>query len=499
MIKLTYKEERDIRFYQEYKRKKSFKKLCLISHFSKNNKIDSYVVYMIKKMFEEEYDIVLVSTSKKLGLTEISKIKRYLKSIIVKNNRGYDFISWKTALSKVPDYKKYEQIIHMNDSIFFPLFPLKNMFNKMKKEKVDFWGLSDSYMVRYHIQSFFWVFNKKIIHSKFYSSFWNNCTAIDNKNLLIHTYEVGFTPLLIKNNFKVSAYMKIDTLYSYLMEHYKHLCPIQEYTPFYTFWNIGVVEFQMPYIKKNILLPDNISYNAYSFYWKSVINDNTEYNSKYISAYIEESSSENESDYYAFNQSVEIFKEFVSTQINKKKIIIYAYSHIGILLHSLLKNSVVSIVDQNYKSINNNASYNIKDPMTIQQTDYDSLLICAFGREAEVIKYLNEHGIFKNIYVMQMSPQKLQLFSANMTKLLKGLETINIENQNNQSSIYIYKTNNYLFRYLLTYNTFRGFAPLKILDKKEYYNSDKIMFHIEHKVKNMSKDVEFSPMLEYKQ
>lgn len=495
MIHLTYKENQDIKFCKEYKHKHNFKKLCLISHFSKNDKIDDYVVYMIKELYRQKYDIVLVSTSRNLNSLEIHKISKYLKLIIVKNNSGYDFVSWKTALSRIKNYKKYEQIIHMNDSIFFPLYHMKKMFDQMKKEKVDFWGLSDSYYLSYHIQSFFWVFNKKIIKSKFYKTFWNKCTDLKDKGLIIKNYEMSFTSSVLKRNYKVSAYTKIKDLYTKIKKSYKNILPIDAYTAYYTFWDLGISKFQSMYLKKNILLENNFTHNIGTNIYKDLLKSYTRYNSNFISQYIRENDSKKDDSYQDFNLCIEALEILIKSQKNKKKIIIYAYSHIGVLLHSILKNKVVAIVDINYESLNKrNLSYDIKNPNSIRNIEHDSILVCAFGREKDVLKYLHSQKINKNIYTMQVNQDKIMQFSGNMTKLLRNIETIDIENQKNNLYIYIYKTNNPLFKYLLLYNNFKNLSSLRILNSEKYLLSNKILFQIDNKISNNIRDLEFYPV-----
>jgi hypothetical protein len=495
MIHLTYKEERDIKLYQEYKSNKHFKKLCLVSHFSHNNKIDDYVVYMIQELYRQKYDIAFISTSKHLNAVEIHKISKYLKLFILKKNSGYDFVSWKTALSKIENYKKYEQIIHMNDSIFFPLYPLKRMFDTMKREKVNFWGLSDSYYLAYHIQSFFWVFDKKIIKSNFYKIFWNNCTDLKDKGLIIKRYEIAFTSLVLKQKYRVSSYIKIKNLYSVIQNQYKNLLPMEAYTAYYTFWDISISECNSMYLKKNILLENNFTHNIGTSVYKDVINLKTKYDSNLIACYIKENNVKKDDSYEEFNYCIEVFKKFIESQENNKKIIIYAYSHIGVLLHSIFTSRVVAIVDMNYESLSQqNKSYEIKNPNSIKDIEYDSIIVCAFGREKDILRYLNTQGIDKNIFTMRTSQSRLMQFSGNMTKLLRNIETIAVENQKNNVYIRIHKTQNHLFEYLVLYNKFMNFPPLKILNTKKYLCLNKIVFQSTNKISNSVYDSEFYPI-----
>ncbi|MBK6302818.1 MAG: hypothetical protein IPF43_02415 [Arcobacter sp.] len=62
--------------------------------------------------------------------------------------------------------------------------------------------MTDSFKETYHIESFFWVVNKKLIQSDVYKDFWNSCTILENKNQIIKNYEMGFANLFINHGYK---------------------------------------------------------------------------------------------------------------------------------------------------------------------------------------------------------------------------------------------------------------------------------------------------------
>jgi len=495
IINLSIDEKKDILFLKKYK-KKNLNKLCLLSHFDINNTIEKYVVYMIKELYKLKYDIVFISTAENMKNRELKKISSFIKIAIIKKNVGYDFVSWKTGLHSIGNYKHYKQIIHLNDSIFFPLYNPKTMFNKMKNEKVDFWGLSDSYYLNYHIQSFFWVFNKKIIKSKFYNTFWNKCTDLKDKGKIIKNYEMSFTNQVLENNYKVSAYIKIKDIYNELKIKYPKLLPLEAYTGYYTFWDILISKFKSIYLKKNILLENNLTHNIGTSIYKDVLNKYTKYNTKLISSYIKNNNKKELSSFVNFNKSVELFEELIQGQANKKKIIIYGYSHIGVLMHSILGSKIIQIVDINFEEINKRSivKFNIQNPDMINKIDYDSIVICSIGREDDVIKNLNSKGIYKNIFKLENTQKENLKFSGNMTKLIRNIETMDLEKQKNHLNISIYNTNNPLLKYLLLYNNFKNLSKINIINEDKYLNKNNIIFQIYNKIKNETRDVEFYPV-----
>src|SRR5436189_48293 len=91
-------------------------------------------------------------------------------------------------------YKKsasisYEKIIFTNDSIYGPFFNLNNIISYGEKHSLDMWGATDSYMIKYHIQSYFIVFSKSLFLHPLFNKFWDKVYNLGLKNNIIIRYE----------------------------------------------------------------------------------------------------------------------------------------------------------------------------------------------------------------------------------------------------------------------------------------------------------------------
>ena len=172
------------------------KMLCIFSHYDKDNIIDDYVVHYLTELKKLECDILFISTSENMPESEVNKISSLCYQVIVKQNIGYDFGAWRTGIEIISDkLEKYEQLILCNDSVYAPLFDLNEMFRQMDK-KFDFWGITDNYQHRHHIQSYFIVFTKKVFLEKYFLDFWKNIKVFKYKENIVKNYEIGLTKLL---------------------------------------------------------------------------------------------------------------------------------------------------------------------------------------------------------------------------------------------------------------------------------------------------------------
>lgn len=189
---------------KEYKNR-----VCIFAHYDKDNMIDEYVYYYLCELLTVTQKIFFVTVSN-ISKVEVSKLENLNIEVIKRENVGYDFYSYKIGIEKL-DLDLYDELIICNDSTFGPLIPMKNIFNEMKENKCDFWGITDSEEIMYHLQSYFIVFRKPILQSMVFSHFWNKLNILDDKHEIIRRYEVGISQALLKKNYTSEVYVKYPT------------------------------------------------------------------------------------------------------------------------------------------------------------------------------------------------------------------------------------------------------------------------------------------------
>ena len=170
-------------------------RLAVFVHFDKDDMVDDYVLYYLKELKVVANDIIFVTTSS-ISKSEIDILEKICKNVILRDNIGYDFMSYKIGLDS-SDLNIYDEVIICNDSVYGPIYSLKSLFNKMSlKEECDFWGITDSKQFAYHLQSYFIVFKKKAISSVAFKDFWSDVKVLESKNDIIFQYEIGLTQIL---------------------------------------------------------------------------------------------------------------------------------------------------------------------------------------------------------------------------------------------------------------------------------------------------------------
>ncbi len=185
------------------------KYIAVFAHYDKHDIVDDYVLYYLENLKLIADKIIFVSDNN-LPEIEQNKLKNLCHIIIAQKHGEYDFGSYKRGLEEA--YKlsdEFDSIIIANDSCYGPLKPLDNIFKSMEFSDCDFWGLTvnqEQYLP--HLQSYFLVFNKKIINSDVFKSFFRNVKHEDNKQNIIENYEIALTPEFVNQGFKMDSFIK---------------------------------------------------------------------------------------------------------------------------------------------------------------------------------------------------------------------------------------------------------------------------------------------------
>lgn len=268
--------------------------LCLFSHYDMDNKIDPYVIYYLQSLKDCGFSITFITTCEEISRSELGKIENLVHRILVKKNIGRDFGAWFAGVLESWEKDKYKKVLLANDSVYGPLFDLKEVFEDMSERSLDLWGLTDSIETDYHIQSYFVVFEEKIANSSFFEEFWNSYEFETEKRKVIENYEIGLTSLARKNGFEVGSLCNYYDVRRQALRlignpngtgnttRQSKLTPVNSS---HFFWRALIQNFYCPFVKVE-LLRDNPSRIDDIYLWEEVISSKCDYSERMISNHI---------------------------------------------------------------------------------------------------------------------------------------------------------------------------------------------------------------------
>lgn len=255
------------------------RRFVVFAHFDRDNIVDDYVIYYLQSLRDVCNYLVFITTSN-LPENEISKVNGICDQVVLRENVGYDFMSYKMGLQHFEN-GEYDEIVLCNDSVYGPLFPLDEMFTKMQVQDCDFWGITENYDITYHTQSYFLVFRKNVFESQCFKKFWEDVDIKEKKSDIIEEYEIGLSQVLIKNGFRARAYItyhlslleflmmrrllikKVFNLKSWVKLVKNVFSPGRERTlnPTHYLWRQLIKEQRMPFVKIELLRDNPIKIN----------------------------------------------------------------------------------------------------------------------------------------------------------------------------------------------------------------------------------------------
>jgi len=180
----------------------------IFAHYHSKGLLRKDIINFLKKLNFFFDSIVFVST--KLNAEEKFKLPKFVK-IITRKNIGYDFYSYKIGLNYF--FKKNSKLKSDNRNLFFInssiLFVDCNKLSKvMKSIKVkdnQFCGITKSYELTEHVQSYFFYFSSSMFKNKNILNWWKNIRALNKRQQIIDKYELGLSKIMKKNNFRLCS------------------------------------------------------------------------------------------------------------------------------------------------------------------------------------------------------------------------------------------------------------------------------------------------------
>jgi GT2 family glycosyltransferase len=205
--------------------------LIILAHFDRSNRLRPDLLNLLES-YAEFGDVLLVSASPGLRWhwNTMRRLKQCCRAILIRCNEGYDFGSWKAALHWIKeDLNNIDQLVLTNDSFWGPITPLDNLFERLSSTDADVIGLTDDQMYTPHLQSAFLAFQRQVIQSDAFQSFWDQLEAWPRKRDLIKRYEVGLPVRLEKAGFKTHSLYTQHANGNILHTAWRELIEIEEF------------------------------------------------------------------------------------------------------------------------------------------------------------------------------------------------------------------------------------------------------------------------------
>jgi lipopolysaccharide biosynthesis protein len=275
-------------------------RVAVLVHFDRHGRFLSYFRYLLRALDRAGFAVIVVSNSRHLDPEGVAELLPHCAAIVHRQNVGYDFGAWRDGLSLIADTRKLERLILSNDSVFGPLQDLAGVIERCDPQRADVWGVTDSYHHRYHLQSYFLVFNQRALESKSFSKFWKSMRYIGNKAVVVFKYEVGMSQALLRGGLRLRALHPYPQLVQDVVLSNLENPPESEYferllngvnagvplNPAHFFWEHLITIARCPFIKRDLLESNPVGIPLLST-WRRAIAASSDYPIELIDEYLQ--------------------------------------------------------------------------------------------------------------------------------------------------------------------------------------------------------------------
>jgi hypothetical protein len=183
--------------------------LCLFVTHASSPALKPHVIEHIEALLDSNVAVVLVAnTDLDASILEIPPaLARRLSGCIVRDNVGYDFAAWSHAYSLIDPLLVRRRLFLINDSIIGPIDSVAyaDLMQRVRTSEADLIGLTCNPDPHEHLQSFYLVFNERVLRSRIFDSFMRRVVNMPRKESVVTCYELWLTPYLINCGFTAEA------------------------------------------------------------------------------------------------------------------------------------------------------------------------------------------------------------------------------------------------------------------------------------------------------
>lgn len=168
------------------------------------------------------------------------------KSVVVRRkNVGYDFGSYAAALNAAPVLRNIDHLLLTNDSMVGPFGPpedaLTEVLRAAENSHADIFGLTESFQIIHHPQSFFLMFRKGVLAERAMRAFFDGVRPQKEKVAVIQAYELGLSRHCAHEGYSWESYVSAYSTRA------------GEDNPTLYGWR-GLIDAGVPMLKRNLLI-----------------------------------------------------------------------------------------------------------------------------------------------------------------------------------------------------------------------------------------------------
>lgn len=173
--------------------------VCLFVTHAPEVVLKTHVVHHLVALMDAGVQVILIANTDLKAETLVidADLAARLSGVLIRENTGFDFGAWAHAWSLL-DRTAWQRLYLINDSIVGPLdrASFSQMMAQIRSSQSEFIGLTESLAPARHLQSYFLVFNRRVLFEPAFDRFMRSVMNFPDKAQVVDVYECRLTQQL---------------------------------------------------------------------------------------------------------------------------------------------------------------------------------------------------------------------------------------------------------------------------------------------------------------
>ena len=199
------------------------KRILIYNIFEGKDALQEYKIIFLEalaKIVDEAHIVV----NGKLSQSDVERLEKIGK-VTLRENKGYDVAAFRAGILNLGQkrLKEYDQLLLVNDTNIGPFKDLETVFSTIDSKSLDFWGVSLGEIqpdftglnpfgyIPEHIQTYFLVIERSLLHQKAFYRYWEKLGDTDSRQKAIGKHETFFTKHFANLGFRYDALIRDTT------------------------------------------------------------------------------------------------------------------------------------------------------------------------------------------------------------------------------------------------------------------------------------------------
>ena len=150
----------------------------------------------------------IVVSNAPIASQDLERLQKQCHLILQRPNYGYDFGGYRDGVLTLfergitPD-----NLFILNDSVWFPLDPQCQLIDHSRSSEADLFGIYYNERPktphRSHLQSYYYRFNRRLVASQEFETYWRDLTLTNNKYMVVRQCEIKLTHALSSRGYTI--------------------------------------------------------------------------------------------------------------------------------------------------------------------------------------------------------------------------------------------------------------------------------------------------------